>query len=93
MIDKLSESEINEALSSVTGWALEGQCIEKSWEFRDFVEAMGFINQVALLSEKHNHHPELYNVYNRVRLIFSTHDADGLTTNDFEMARAIDALN
>ena len=66
--------------------------IERSFRFRDFNEAWGFMNRVALLAESQNHHPDWSNVWNRVRIELSTHDAGGLTDNDVKLAQAIDAL-
>lgn len=66
--------------------------IERRFEFRDFSEAWGFMSRVALLAESHNHHPDWSNVWSRVRIELSTHDAGGLTDNDVKLAQAIDAL-
>ncbi len=90
---KLNDNQITEKLQSLNGWQRQADYIIKEWQFTDFVAAMGFIQQVALLAEKHNHHPEIFNVYNRVRLSFSTHDAGGLTENDFRLAALIDKLS
>jgi 4a-hydroxytetrahydrobiopterin dehydratase len=68
------------------------EAISRSLQFRDFNEAWGFMNRVALLAESQNHHPEWSNVWNRVRIELSTHDAGGLTDNDVRLAKAIDAL-
>ncbi|MBN2364556.1 MAG: 4a-hydroxytetrahydrobiopterin dehydratase [Calditrichaeota bacterium] len=91
-MEKLNQSEIQQRLTEVKGWKLDGNAIKKEFEFSDFSEAMKFINQVADLAESHNHHPELYNVYNKVSLRFSTHDAGGITTRDFRMATDIDKI-
>ena len=90
---KLNDNQITEKLQSLKGWQRQGDNIIKEWQFTDFVSAMGFIQQVALLAEKHNHHPELINVYNRVKLSFSTHDAGGLTEKDFRLAALIEDLS
>ncbi len=89
----MTEQEIQQNLAELNGWELDGNAIKKAWQFRDFAEAMRFINQVAELAEKHDHHPELFNVYNRVELRFSTHDAGGLTPKDFAIAREIDRIS
>ena len=89
----MTEQEIQEKLAELNGWELDGNAIKKAWQFRDFSEAIWFINQVAELAEKHDHHPELFNVYNRVELRFSTHDAGGLTAKDFAIAREIDRIS
>lgn len=89
---KLNDNQIAERLKILNGWQRDGDQIVKEWHFKDFISAMAFIQQVALLCEKNNHHPEMFNVYNRVQLTFSTHDAGGLTENDFRIAAAIDQL-
>lgn len=75
-------------------WALsrEGKAIERTFQFADFNEAWGFMNRVALLAEKADHHPEWFNVYNRVEITLTTHDAGGLSQRDVEMVAAIEAL-
>jgi 4a-hydroxytetrahydrobiopterin dehydratase len=88
----LDKSEILRHLNELRDWKLEENAIVKSWQFRDFTEAMVFINKVAELAEEQDHHPELQNVYNKVVLKFSTHDAGGLTIRDFRIARDIDRL-
>ena len=92
-MEKLTDQEIGAALQTVPDWGQDGSGIVREFEFQNFVEAMSFINKVADLAEAHNHHPELFNVYNRVRLRFSTHDAGGLTKNDFSIAREIDNIS
>jgi 4a-hydroxytetrahydrobiopterin dehydratase len=88
----LSEKEINEHLESLDEWVLDGDAIKREWIFKDFSEAMDFINMIAVMAENHNHHPEIYNVYNRVSLRFNTHDAGGITEKDINIAREIDKL-
>ena len=87
---RLEENEIKQYFKDLHGWKLETNAIVKEWQFKDFSEAMVFINQVAKLAEEQDHHPELFNVYNKVVLKFSTHDAGGLTTRDFRIAADID---
>lgn len=76
------------------GWTLaEGRdAIIRGFRFKDFSEAWGFMARVALLAEKHDHHPEWSNVWNRVEITLTTHDAGGLSARDVGLARAIDAL-
>jgi 4a-hydroxytetrahydrobiopterin dehydratase len=69
-----------------------GKAIHRSFRFKDFSEAWGFMARVALLAEQQGHHPEWSNVWNRVEITLSTHDAGGLTGNDVSLAKAIDAL-
>jgi 4a-hydroxytetrahydrobiopterin dehydratase len=74
-------------------WTEIDNALEKEWLFASFSEAFAFISQVALLAEKHNHHPEIQNTYNRVKLRLSTHDAGNtITEKDKRLATAIDAL-
>lgn len=89
---RLEEFEIQNHFKDLQGWKLEGNAIVREWQFKDFSEAMVFINQVAELAEEQDHHPELFNVYNKVILKFSTHDVGGLTTRDFRIALDIDRL-
>lgn len=92
MLCKLSVDEIAQKMHEITGWELKGDSINKEWQFKDFSEAMHFINKVAHLAEEHDHHPELFNVYNKVSLKFYTHNAGGLTHRDFDIAAEIDRL-
>jgi 4a-hydroxytetrahydrobiopterin dehydratase len=91
-LKKFTHQEIEKKLKEVPSWRLENEMIVRDWSFKDFNEAMKFINQIASLAEKHDHHPELFNVYNKVTVRFSTHDADGLTQRDFNIAKEIDNL-
>ena len=73
-------------------WQLQEDSLQTQWKFKDFVQAMAFMNAVAEVAERMNHHPEWSNVYNRVKVRLTTHDAGGLTHLDFELARAMDRL-
>lgn len=84
--------EIEREMRGVSGWALESNAIEKDFSFSDFSEAMKFVNKVAEISEKHNHHPSIIISYNAVKLTLTTHGAGGLTKLDFEVAKDIDDL-
>jgi 4a-hydroxytetrahydrobiopterin dehydratase len=94
MIAKLTQAERKAALDGLTGWhpAADRDAIVKSFKFKDFVDAFGFMARVALLAEKADHHPEWSNVYNKVEILLTTHDADGLSARDVALAKAIDAL-
>jgi 4a-hydroxytetrahydrobiopterin dehydratase len=83
---------LDQALSQLSGWrAVEGRpAIEKSFKFADFNAAFGFISRAALLAEKLDHHPEWSNVYNRVEVVLTTHDAGGVTELDLKMAKFMD---
>jgi 4a-hydroxytetrahydrobiopterin dehydratase len=88
----LSEEGIQKGLNSLRGWKREGSEIAKQFELKDFVHAMGFVNSVALLAEKANHHPDIDIRWNKVRLVLSTHSAGGLTEKDFNLAKQIEGL-
>jgi len=90
--DRLSDSDITTALEALDGWERDGDQIVRAFEFADFVEAFGFLAQVAILQEKANHHAETWGVYNKVRLTLSTHDAGGITKKDVDLATEINAL-
>ena len=79
-------------LKEVKDWNYNDKGIEKKFVFKNFSEALGFIVQLGILAEKQSHHPELFNVYNKVTIRLSTHDEGGLTDKDFSLAKAIDAL-
>ena len=79
--------------SSCPAWTIASDGLEREWRFHSFVEAFGFMTQVALLAESANHHPEWSNVYNRVTIRLTTHDLGGLSSRDAELAQAIDALS
>ncbi len=87
-----SESEVKERLTFLTDWKLEDNKLHRELKFNDFVEAAGFITRLAIHAEKRNHHPELFNVYNTVKIWLTTHDAGGITDKDFDLAEAIDSL-
>ena len=94
MIPKLTDAERSAALSGLKGWGMvEGRdAIRKSFKFADFNAAFGFMSRVALAAEKADHHPEWFNVYNKVDIVLSTHDAGGLSARDLALAQAIDAI-
>lgn len=94
MIGKLAEDERAMELASLPEWTLvdEPEGIRRRFTFADFSAAFGFMTRVALLAEQANHHPEWLNVYNRVDITLTTHDADGLSRRDIDLAKAIDAL-
>ena len=94
MVEQLSEAERAEALDGLPEWDYDDarDAITRRFMFADFVEAFGFMARVALLAEKADHHPEWSNVWNRVDVLLTTHDAGGLSHRDIELATAIDAL-
>lgn len=75
-----------------TNWRMKEDSLHAQWVFKDFGSAMSFMNSVADVAERMNHHPEWTNVYNRVKVRLTTHDAGGLTHLDFDLARAMDIL-
>ncbi|MDE3270073.1 MAG: 4a-hydroxytetrahydrobiopterin dehydratase [Pseudomonadota bacterium] len=79
-------------IAKLANWKKEPEKIVKHYQFKDFVEAFAFLQKVATLAEKHNHHPHIINVYNRVTLELTTHDSMALTAKDYDLAAAIDAL-
>ncbi|MCK9541708.1 MAG: 4a-hydroxytetrahydrobiopterin dehydratase [Novosphingobium sp.] len=93
-IPRLTDEERDAALAGLPGWVLraDGLAIERALRFADFSQAFAFMTRVALLAEKADHHPEWSNVYNRVHITLTTHDAGGLSQRDVAMARAVDAL-
>ncbi|MXN47655.1 4a-hydroxytetrahydrobiopterin dehydratase [Shinella kummerowiae] len=90
--ERLSEEAIAEALATLDGWSRsdDGIAIEKRFKFKTFREAFGFMTEGALAAEKFNHHPEWFNVYNRVDVRLTNHDAGGLTELDVKLATAMD---
>lgn len=94
MVEQLSQAEREEALEGLPEWdhQVERDAITRSFTFDDFSQAFAFMTQVALLAEKSDHHPEWSNVWNRVDILLTTHDAGGLSGRDIDMAQAIDAL-
>ncbi len=93
--EKLTPEARNDALAELDGWAdtADGRdAITKTFQFKNFVEAFGFMAQVALKAEKMDHHPEWTNVYGKVGVVLTTHSADGVTELDIKLARFMDAL-
>lgn len=90
MSKALSAAEIEQALQTHTNWKLQGGKLVREWTFKDFVEAMAFVNRVASLAESAGHHPDIDIRYNRVLLGLVSHDAGGITKRDAAMAGQID---
>ena len=89
---KISEKEIEEQVAKLDGWKVVSGKINKTFEFEDFVQAFSFMTRVAMEAEKMNHHPEWFNVYNRVRIDLVTHDVGGISNYDIKLAKTIDRL-
>ena len=94
MVDRLVGAARQTALRELHGWSEveDRDAIRKSYHFSNFSEAWGFLTRIALVAEKMDHHPEIFNVYNRVEIILSTHDVEGLSEKDIGLAERIDAL-
>ncbi len=92
MAAKLSTDEITAGLNDLPGWTLENEKIRREFKFANFVEAFGFMASAAIEAEKMNHHPEWFNVYSKVVVELTTHDAGGITELDFELAKKMNRL-
>ena len=92
MAAKLRPEEIQSRLPSLKGWSVENEKLHKVFTFKNFIEAFGFMSRVALLAEAMNHHPEWSNVYKKVTLDLTTHEAGGISPLDFDLAAKVDAL-
>ena len=94
MVAQLSDDERKAALAKLAGWEYDAKrdAISRSFKFSDFTEAFAFMTRVAMIAETRDHRPEWSNVYNRVEITLTTHDASGLSLRDVKMARKIDAL-
>jgi 4a-hydroxytetrahydrobiopterin dehydratase len=89
---KLAAAEISQRLATLPGWAVKDGKLHKTFTFADFAQAFAFMTDVAREAEALNHHPEWFNVYNRVAIDLTTHDASGITALDFELARRAEDL-
>lgn len=89
---RLAATDVENSLGEIVGWVLreDGLALTKTFKFRNFAEAFGFMSECALVAERMNHHPEWFNVYSRVEVVLTTHDVSGLTTKDFRLAKAMD---
>jgi 4a-hydroxytetrahydrobiopterin dehydratase len=94
MMEKLSAEARKTALKGLSGWqeAKGRDAIERTFTFKDFNEAFGFMSRAALVAEKSDHHPEWRNVYKTVEVVLSTHDAGGVTSRDVDLAKAMNAI-
>lgn len=89
---RLSENEINEELKNLQGWSVVNEKLHKEFQFENFNQAFGFMTRAAMEIEKMNHHPEWFNVYNRITVELTTHDAGGITKNDVNLAKILNSL-
>lgn len=88
----LSNTEIEDRLKELDGWEIEDDALHTIFEFEDFKEAFSAMVRIAFEAEKMNHHPEWTNIYNTVEIYLSTHEAEGITQKDFDLAKLIDKL-
>jgi len=91
-LTKLSDEQIKKELIDLPGWSIVNGKLHKDFVFKDFIEAFGFMSTAALHIEKINHHPEWFNVYNKLKVDLTTHDAGGITQNDINLARILNSL-
>ncbi|HMC83466.1 MAG TPA: 4a-hydroxytetrahydrobiopterin dehydratase [Candidatus Polarisedimenticolia bacterium] len=89
---KLTDAEIHSAVKELEGWKVESGKLHREYRFAGFVEAFGFMASAALVAESMNHHPEWFNVYHTVKIDLMTHDLQGISTLDVEIARRMEAL-
>lgn len=89
---RLSENDIIEELKNLPGWSIINKKLRKEFQFESFNQAFGFMTRAAMEIEKMNHHPEWFNVYNRITIELTTHDAGGITKNDVNLAKILNSL-
>ncbi|MBM0741774.1 4a-hydroxytetrahydrobiopterin dehydratase [Phormidium sp. CLA17] len=88
----LSPNQLEAALSELDGWSIQNGKLHRQYQFPSFVEAFGFMSSLALVAESMDHHPEWFNVYNRVTIDLTTHDAGGITQKDMDLAKKANEL-
>ncbi len=91
-MEKLTEAQVEKHLETIPGWDHYDDAIHTTFEFDNFMDAFSVMTRIALEAEKMGHHPDWHNVYNTVEITLSTHDAGGLTENDFKLAMAIEHI-
>ena len=89
---RLSESDIDEELKKLSGWDVKDGKLHKEFQFDNFNQAFGFMTRAAMEIEKMNHHPEWFNVYNRITVDLTTHESGGITNNDVNLAKILNSL-
>jgi 4a-hydroxytetrahydrobiopterin dehydratase len=89
---KLSQTDIDEELKNLAGWSIVNEKLHKEFQFDSFNQAFGFMTRAAMEIEKMNHHPEWFNVYNKITIELTTHDAGGITKNDVNLAKILNSL-
>ncbi|MCB0293493.1 MAG: 4a-hydroxytetrahydrobiopterin dehydratase [Calditrichaeota bacterium] len=93
VIRKFTETEVRSRLNEIPGWSLANGKLHREFKFADFIAAFGFMTRLSIVAEKHHHHPEWFNVYNRVVIDLQTHDVGGISERDFELAQAANRLS
>jgi 4a-hydroxytetrahydrobiopterin dehydratase len=93
MAQLLTETEIQQRANLLDGWAVEGSKLECNRKFKDFIQAIEFLNKLVEPAESAGHHPDIEISYNKVKITLTTHDAGGLTSKDFDLARIISQIN
>ncbi|MFQ4143704.1 4a-hydroxytetrahydrobiopterin dehydratase [Chlorogloeopsis sp. ULAP02] len=93
MAQLLGEAEIKQQLSNLSGWTKEGMSLQCNRKFKDFVQAIEFVNKLVEPAESAGHHPDIEISYNKVKIILTTHDAGGLTQKDFDLAKVISQIS
>ena len=89
---KLNQEELRASLEQISGWEVKSEKLHREFKFADFAHAFGFMTTAAIFIEKMNHHPEWFNVYNRISVDLTTHDAGGITEKDVKLARLLDSI-
>lgn len=89
---KLTDEQVSAALTSLPGWTVQDGKLHREYKFADFIHAFGFMATAAIAIEKMNHHPEWFNVWNKVNIDLSTHDAGGITEMDVKLASTLEAI-
>ncbi len=91
-LEKLSDEKIRAEITGLDGWTIKDGKLHKDFVFDDFVEAFGFMSRASLHIERINHHPEWFNVYNKLSVDLTTHEAGGITQNDIALAKILNSL-
>ncbi len=89
---RLSQTDIDEELKNLSGWNVVNEKLHKEFQFDNFNQAFGFMTRAAMEIEKMNHHPEWFNIYNKITIELTTHDAGGITKNDINLAKILNSL-
>lgn len=91
-INKATDGQIQSFMNQFSSWTIENDKLHREYVFGDFVQAFGFMTEVALIAERTNHHPEWFNVYKNVVVDLTTHEAEGITERDFDLAKSMEEI-